>query len=339
MIHIDGSQGEGGGQVLRSALTLSLVTGQAFRMEKIRARRSRPGLLTQHLTAVLAAAEVGGAELSGVQRGSQELTFQPREIRPGEYRFTVATAGSATLVLQTVLPALLTAPAPSRLVLEGGTHNPWAPPFEFLQRAFLPLLGRMGPRVEATLERAGFYPAGGGRFRIEISPVPQLQSINLLERGAVHRQSARAIVSRLPLGIARREIDTLAEALSWPADCCRAEGVDSAGPGNAVIVEIESQHVTEVFTAFGRKGVPAEAVAREAAGQVQRYLAAGAAVGEHLADQLLIPFSLSGGGTYRTLAPSSHMLTNVEVLRRFLPVDVLTRPLGDDLWEVAVQGR
>ncbi len=185
MITIDGSQGEGGGQVLRTSLGLSLVTGKAFRIEKIRAGREKPGLLRQHLTAVRAAAQVGGAKVSGDEIGSRTLAFEPEQVRGGEYEFAVGTAGSATLVLQTVLPALIVAGGPSRLTLKGGTHNPWSPPFDFLQKAFLPLLERMGAKVTAELIRPGFYPAGGGEFTVEIQPVPggRLQPLDLLERG------------------------------------------------------------------------------------------------------------------------------------------------------------
>ena len=164
MIRIDGSFGEGGGQILRTSLSLSLATGKAFRIEKVRAGRERPGLLRQHLTAVLAAAEVGGAEVQGATLGSTELTFSPGAIRAGEYRFSVGTAGSGTLVFQTILPALMLAAKPSRIVIEGGTHNIAAPPFDFLARTFVPLLERMGPKVQLQFERYGFYPAGGGRF-------------------------------------------------------------------------------------------------------------------------------------------------------------------------------
>src|SRR5437867_958993 len=164
MLLIDGSQGEGGGQILRTALGLSLVTGTPIRIEKIRAGRAKPGLLRQHLTAVNAATAIGAVDVEGATLGSQELTFRPGTVKPGEYRFAVGTAGSTGLVLQTVLPPLLTAPGPSTLTLEGGTHNPTAPPFDFLARAFLPLISRMGPSATARLERPGFYPAGGGQM-------------------------------------------------------------------------------------------------------------------------------------------------------------------------------
>src|SRR5712675_2047994 len=164
MITIDGSEGEGGGQILRTSLALSLVTGQPFRMERIRAKRQKPGLLRQHLTAVEAAKTVGRAEATGGALNSQTLEFNPGPVTPGNYRFAVGTAGSATLVFQTVLPALLTASGHSTLTLEGGTHNPLAPPFDFLARSFTPLIHGMGPTVELELRTPGFFPAGGGCF-------------------------------------------------------------------------------------------------------------------------------------------------------------------------------
>ena len=206
MLTIDGSQGEGGGQILRTSLALAAVTGTPFSIEKIRAGREKPGLLRQHLTAVKAAAEICAASVAGAEMGSSALTFRPGPAKAGEYAFSVGTAGSATLVLQTVLPALMIASAPSSLVLEGGTHNPGAPPFEFLEKCLLPLLNRMGPTIVAKLERPGFYPAGGGRFTVEISPVPALQQLEMVERGTPRSVKARAIVVifRVRLRDARR---------------------------------------------------------------------------------------------------------------------------------------
>ena len=336
-ITIDGSQGEGGGQILRSSLALSLVTGTPFRIERIRAGRKKPGLLRQHLTAVNAAVEVGQAEIHGASLGSPELTFVPGSVRAGDYRFAVGTAGSATLVFQTVLPALLTAGGPSRLTLEGGTHNPFAPPFDFLDRAFLPLVRRMGPRVETVLERPGFYPAGGGLFRAAIDPVERLGRLDLPLRGEVRRRSARAIVSGLPLGIARRELSVVRHRLSWGEECLHAEEARSPGPGNILLIEIESENVTEVFTGFGERGRSAEAVAAGAVEEACSYIASGAPVGVHLADQLLLPLAQAGGGSFRTLAPSRHTATNAEVLKRFLDVDVrMTREEGET-WLVEVE--
>jgi RNA 3'-terminal phosphate cyclase (ATP) len=318
MFTIDGSRGEGGGQILRSALSLALVTGTPVRIHGIRAGRARPGLMRQHLTAVRAAAEVGRAEVSGAEIGSREVVFRPRAVEPGAYRFNVGSAGSTTLVLQTVLPALATASGPSELTLEGGTHNPMAPPFDFLERAFLPLLGRMGPRVTAHLEASGFYPAGGGRLRVSVAPAP-LTRLELPERGELRSRAVVAMVANLPGAIARRELDAAAAVLGWDASCLRIQVVKGApGPGNVVTILVESEHVTEVFTGFGEKGVRAEVVAERAAKEARAYLDAGVPVGEHLADQLLLPMALGGGGAFRTGAPSSHTRTQIELLEQML---------------------
>src|SRR5512138_3420845 len=259
MITIDGSQGEGGGQILRTSLALSLVTGQPFRMERIRAKRQKPGLLRLHLTAVEAAKTVGCAEVEGAALSSLTLEFRPGPVTPGNYRFAVGTAGSATLVLQTVLPALLTASGHSTLTLEGGTHNPMAPPFDFLAKCFMPLIRRMGPLVELELRRHGFYPAGGGRFHARIEPAKKLSRLDLLERGPVRSRQARVLVSKLPEHVGHRELAVVRDELKRPAEECVVEAVRyTVGPGNAVCLVVEAEHVTEVFTDFGERGRPAE---------------------------------------------------------------------------------
>ncbi|MCL2745353.1 MAG: RNA 3'-terminal phosphate cyclase, partial [Planctomycetaceae bacterium] len=192
-IHIDGSQGEGGGQVLRSSLALSLVTGIPFTIDNIRAKRVKPGLRQQHLTAVRAAAEVGGCNVDNTKVGAVRLDFRPAQVKGGDYTFNVGTAGSVTLVLQTVLPALMLAEEPSTLTLRGGTHNPMAPPFDFLQRVYLPLVKRLGPTIEATLVKPGFYPAGGGEFRAAITPVRKLSNLELTRRGDILQQKGKII--------------------------------------------------------------------------------------------------------------------------------------------------
>ena len=336
MLVLDGSQGEGGGQILRSALGLSLLTGTPFRIDNIRAGRPRPGLMRQHLTAVEAAAAVGGGEVSGAAVGARSLFFRPGRPRGGDYHFSVGTAGSTTLVLQTVLPALITAPGPSTILLEGGTHNPSSPPFEFLARSFLPLLARMGPRVEAALERPGFYPAGGGRLRVTIAPCARLQPMVLEERGVIVGRRARALVSNLPRTIAEREVDRLTTALGWDARAFSIERVDSAGPGNVVLVEVESENVTEVFVGFGEKHLQAELVADRAAGEAMEYLAAGVPVGPHLADQLILPLALAGGGSFRTIAPTNHTRTQLAVVQRFLELTPRMTEVGDGSWRFSV---
>jgi RNA 3'-terminal phosphate cyclase (ATP) len=338
MIRIDGSKGEGGGQILRSALALSMVTGRPFQIEKIRAGRAKPGLMRQHLTAVLAAQKICEAEVGGAEIGSAALTFTPRAVRGGAYAFAVGTAGSCTLVLQTVLPALLQADAPSVVTLEGGTHNPYAPPFDFLAQSFLPLLGRMGATVTARLERAGFYPAGGGRMVVEIAPAPRLQPLELRVRGPILRQRARALVARLPAVIGERELKTLRELITLPEADCVVESVpDSLGPGNVLLLELASDGVTEVITGFGERDVPAEKVARNVAEEARAYLASDVPVGKRLADQLLIPLALAGGGGFRTLPLSRHTQTNMEIISRFLPVTFATATAEDRSVEVSVR--
>lgn len=338
MLTIDGSFGEGGGQILRTSLALSLVTGKPFRMEKIRAGRKTPGFLRQHLTAVNAATKIGQAEVEGASIGSQQLAFTPGSITAGEYAFAVGTAGSTTLVLQTVLPALLLAKGPSQLTLEGGTHNPFAPPFDFLARAFLPLLNRMGARVEAKLERYGFYPAGGGKLSVTIEPTSALTRLELIERGEMIGRQARAVVANLSLRIAERELKIIARKMSWKDEWLRAEAVDnSPGPGNVVMIEIESQHVTEVFTGFGERGVAAEAVADQAVQAARRYLASGAAVGEYLADQLLVPMAMAGGGAFTAVPPSRHATTNIEIIRKFLAVEIVAAPMNNRVWRIEIK--
>jgi RNA 3'-terminal phosphate cyclase (ATP) len=322
MITIDGANGEGGGQVLRTALALALATRTAFRIENIRARRERPGLMRQHLTAVHAAAAVGRARVEGDALGSRSLTFEPQAVEAGDYAWSVGTAGSATLVLQTVLLPLLLASGPTTLTIEGGTHNPWAPPFDFLERVFLRIVNRMGPRVAVKLERPGFYPAGGGRFTVTIEPAPALGRLEICERGEITSRRACAVVANLPRHIAERELATVVKALNWSPDAGAIEVVTAAGPGNIVFIEIDSEHVVEICTGFGESGTTAEAVAGQAARAARRYLASGVPVGDHLADQLLPVMALGEGGSFRTLALTQHARTNAEVIKRFLDVSI-----------------
>ncbi|MCU0879014.1 MAG: RNA 3'-terminal phosphate cyclase [Pirellulaceae bacterium] len=332
LLHIDGSQGEGGGQIVRSALALSLVTGRPIVIERIRAGRAKPGLMRQHLTAVQAATAIGQADVRGAEIGSPRLEFTPRGIHPGSYQFSVGTAGSATLVLQTVLPALLIAECPSELILEGGTHNPWAPPFDFLEQAFLPLIRRMGPQVTVTLDNYGFYPAGGGRFAVQIDPQPRLAGFDLLERGPIQRRAVLGLVANLPRHIAAREVERILEKCSWEPAVGRVEAIRAHGPGNVVFAAMASKHVTEVFTGFGRTGASAEKVADEVVRQIRDYLGDDVPVGPYLADQLLLPLgisawqsrgtSLPGGGSFRTGPLSRHATTHIDLLRQMLGVRI-----------------
>jgi RNA 3'-terminal phosphate cyclase (ATP) len=337
MLTIDGSMGEGGGQIFRTTLALSLLQGVPVRFTNIRAGRPKPGLMRQHLTALQAAVRVSVGHADGAQVGATEVTFRPGSVRGGEYSFSVGTAGSTTLVLQTLLPALLFAATPSTLVLEGGTHNPHAPPFEHLSEALLPILHRMGAKVQVHLEKPGFYPMGGGRLRVTVEPCAKLSRLDLLERGPLVTRSARALVSSIPRRIGEREIQTIRAQLGWSRQDAHTDVIESTdGPANVLIVSCESQHVTEIFTGFGERGVSAELVAQGVAREALAYLTAEVPVGEHLADQLLLPMALAGGGSFRTVEPSSHTRTQAVVIREFLGVKTQMLQLAERAWEVTV---
>lgn len=333
--------GEGGGQVLRSSLALSVCTGRPFRIEHIRARRDVPGLRAQHLAAVRAAASVGGAEVEGAEKGSGELLFRPRGIHGGGHRFSTGTAGSATLVLQTVLPPLSRAGRPSSLVLEGGTHNPHAPPFEFLSASLLPLVARTGPEIEVELERPGFYPAGGGRFRARVRPGAIWSPLLLEERGPELHRRARAIVSALPRHIAERELSVAHAMLAMRPDALEVVEVpreEAVGPGNALMIEVAHRNVTGVFTGFGERGKPAEEVAREASREALDWVESGLPVGPRLADQLLVPLAVGAGGRFLTAEPTPHTRTNAEVVRIFTEAEVSLEEVdGEGRWRVEVR--
>lgn len=338
MIMIDGSEGEGGGQVLRTALALSLVTGLPFRVSNIRANRPRTGVMRQHVTAIEAACAVGGTDCEELEIGAPEISFTPGPVKPGDHHFAIGSAGSTSLVLQTVLPPLMLADAPSRLVLEGGTHNIYAPPFDFIDRVFLPILNRMGPRVTARLVRPGFYPAGGGRIEVEIVPVSKLTPIDLVERGELRRVQAKAVVAALPGEIAVRELNAANKILDWPEEARKIEQLpERTGPGNILMLEAEFDHVTEIISGFGKLGVSAETVGQQAAKRMAGYLASGAAVGPYLADQLLLPMALAGRGTFTTVKPTGHSQTVIEVISKFLSVkgSFESGPLGAHMGIIA----
>jgi RNA 3'-terminal phosphate cyclase (ATP) len=339
MIIIDGSEGEGGGQVLRTALSLSLVTGKPFRIENIRANRSRPGVMRQHVTAVEAACAIGAAECDELKVGASTLAFTPGTVTPGDYHFAVGTAGSTSLVLQTVLPPLMLAGGASRLVLEGGTHNIYAPPFDFIERVFLPLLNRMGPRVSARLASYGFYPAGGGRIEVAIEPCAKLARLDLIERGALRSVKARAIVAALPGNIAVRELEAVEKILGWPEEARKIEQLPQrSGPGNILLLEAEFDHVTELMSGFGKLGVPAQTVGEQAAKRMAGYLASDAVAGPYLADQLLLPMALAGGGSFTTVKPSQHSRTAADVIALFLGTRVTFEEQESGVQLVSVAG-
>ena len=320
-VEIDGGQGEGGGQIVRSALGLSMATGRPFRLRRIRAGRKRPGLMRQHLTAVEASAQLCSADVSGAEIGAMELSFAPGMPNGGEHHFSVGTAGSANLVLQAVLPGLLAAQRPSSVRIEGGTHNPWAPPSDFLSRTFAPRLRDMGVGIDLTLERHGFYPAGGGSVKATITPPRPWRPLELLERGPFEGVDVEILLAG---GVPRRVAERQEQIVRRKLDVRSAEirEVDSLGPGNAVLLAATSGPVTEIATGFGEIGKASEVVLKRPIASVRHLLQSPAPVGEHLADQLLVPMALGAGGVFRTHNVSRHTRTNVDVIQRFLDVDI-----------------
>jgi len=343
LLELDGSAGEGGGQMLRSALTLSMCTGRPFRMRHIRAGRERPGLLRQHVACVAASQAISGGSADGVETGSTEVAFSPGEVRAGDHVFGVGSAGSCTLVLQTVWPALMDQRAPSRIMLRGGTHNPGAPPFHFIERAYAPLMRRLGCPSDLRLRRHGFYPTGGGGIEVVLPGADDgpLKPFDLLERGALRSGYAECLVAAVPRHVGARELDTLGRALGWSGDQLRLPLVrQNEGPGNALMVTLEHDHLVELFTAFGEKGVSAETVARNVVREVRAYTAGRAALGPWLADQWLLPLAIavwrSGMPAAFTCASlSAHARSNLELVGRFLPVTFRTEPVETG-WRVDI---
>lgn len=331
-LEIDGSLGEGGGQILRSSLALSLITGRSFRLRNIRARRAKPGLQPQHLTAVRAAAAIGQAHTIGATAGSLQLDFHPGTVRAGDYRFDIGTAGATALVLHTVYLPLALQPESSRLVFEGGTHNEQAPCFHFLDATWRAYMARVGIEMSLHLERPGFYPKGGGRFRATIAGASELRGLTLDTRPALtHASGLSASSGGLPDHIAERQraraVERLAEA-GITAELREEHWI--GGKGTMLAVTFDQTAVPTMFFGLGALGRPAEAVADEAVAQAIAFRDAGAPVDEHSADQLLLPLSLAADpSVYRVSRVTAHLGSHIDVVRSFLARDIVCdAPVG-----------
>lgn len=343
VVQIDGARGEGGGQILRTSLALSMITGRPLVMQRIRAGRAKPGLRRQHLACVHAAAHLCNARVTGDRVGSQALEFEPGPLAAGPTELTIdiGTAGSTSLVVQTILvPAIASGHGLVARVL-GGTHNPMAPPFDFLDRVFLPHLRAMGARVALTLDRHGFAVGGGapgkqdwhddetphrGQLTLTVHPGGALKPLEVTEAGPIIARRATALLVRLPTHVADRELGVVRERLGFAAADCRVVELTGGGPANVLLVEVERAGGRELVTRFGEKGLRAELVADRACNELEAYLRADVPVGEHLADQLLLPLAVAGGGRFRCTPLSSHALTNIETIRHFLDVPIGVEP-------------
>lgn len=317
--------GEGGGQVLRSALTLSVLTGQPFRMERIRARRPKPGLMPQHLRAVLAASSVCDARVTGAALHAQTLSFEPGRTRPGHYRFNIGTAGAISLVLQTIFMPLSFADGPSDVELIGGTHVPLSPSFHYLQRHWLHYVARAGYRAALTLERAGFYPQGGGQMRAHIEPVTRPQPLTLIERGRLVDITLLSAVANLDISIAERQCEQARRRLigfGVPV-VARVERIPARSPGSFLLLLARFESAQACYGALGMRGKRAEQVADEAVSGLRRFLQTEAAVDAYLADQLLLPLAFAPGrSSLYTAEITGHLKTNADVIAAFVPANI-----------------
>ena len=323
MIEIDGTFGEGGGQILRTSLSLAAITGQAVHFVNIRAKRRKPGLMRQHLACVNAATEITGGHVSGAELNSQELTFEPGAIRGGDYHFAVGSAGSVTLIAQTVIPVLLNADKPSTVEIEGGTHVDQTPIFEFFDRVYLPALRGMGAEVTAKMDRVGFYPAGGGKIVLEIQPIKTWKHFECLQAGNLKR----SLLTVMGHGVDEQIMDDELTICKRKVDGktvlrCMKQTVESPGPGNVLYAQMEYENITELFSICGAFNVSRREVGERVAGMLNKYLELNVPVGRFLADQLLLPMAIGAGGKYLTSPPTKHSQTNIEVIRKFLNTDI-----------------
>lgn len=327
LIKIDGSEGEGGGQILRTALALSMITGKAFELKNIRAGRKKAGLMRQHLVCVQASQRISNAIIEGAELHSQNLYFEPQQIQAGQYDFNIGSAGSTMLVFQTLLPALMVQEQPSQITIEGGTHNPMAPTADFVAQCFLPSIKKLGIDVDFEVEKAGFFPVGGGRVQASIQPWLERHALAAVERGALQSIDVFAGCLNLPTEIAERELVVLKQQL--PANNAQHIYLTGVSQGNTAYVTVHSEQHCQLFTVLGEMKKSSERVAHDLVREVKKYLASDAVVDEHLADQLLLPLALGRGGEFTTQVISEHTRTQAMMIQKFLDCDIIFKSRAD----------
>lgn len=325
LLEIDGSLGEGGGQILRTSLALSLLTGKGFHLSNVRAGRSKPGLQPQHLMCVRAAATIGQAQVRGASKGSSELHFEPGALVPGKYHFAIGTAGATSLVLHTVYLPLAMAGAASELTIDGGTHVRACPCYHFLETTWGGYMKLLGLRIDVKMRRPGFYPRGGGLLQAHIEPCRPLQGLRLENITPATRITGFSAVAGLPEHIARRQAQRACKrlhVLGLPVHL--NEEIWQGGLGSVLTLLLNTQPVPTMFFALGERGKPAERVADEAVAQVVRFHEAETnAMDEHSGDQILLPLALAEGpSTIGVATVTSHLLTNAAVIRRFVEREI-----------------
>ncbi len=326
MVEIDGAFGEGGGQILRTSLTLAALTGKPLQMHHIRANRSKPGLRAQHLTAVRAIADITTADVTGAALHSQALQLVPTGLRAGRYQFDIETAGALTLVLQTIFLPLSFANGFSEVTLTGGTHVPWSPTYHYIERHWLPIMTKIGFRLQMGLDKAGFYPRGGGKMWIKILPPKQLSPFVCLERGKLTRIRGLSGVANLESHIAKRQKHQALRSFYEIGQDVKLKTLDMPSPGKGTFVQLEaafSKGGRACYSALGAPRKRAEKVADEAVSQLTTFLTADGCVDQYLADQLLLPLSMiPERSQFRTHKITQHLLTNAHVIQQFLAVEI-----------------
>ena len=343
MIEVDGAYGEGGGQILRSSLTLSALKDMPIRIYNIRDNRSQPGLRPQHLAAVKAIARLTNAEVSGAVLGSRELTIIPGAVRFGKYRFEIQTAGALTLVFQTVFLPLSFAGGTSEINFTGGTHVPSSPVFHYLEQQWLPIMRSLGFRCEVSLEQAGFYPRGGGLVKAKISSAKPITSFKCLQRGNLRRIRGISGIANLDDGIAKRQKHQALQRL-YPLTRdvkIKTQHLASPGMGSFIFIKAEFDGAgSACFSALGAKGKRAELVADEAVDKLLAFLETDGCVDQYLGDQLLLPLSFSAeNSAYRTSKITSHLLTNAYVVNLFFSEGVIVEGTQGEPGNILVKGR
>ena len=338
MIEIDGCMGEGGGQVLRIALALSMALGKPFHISGIRGKRSKPGLKRQHLACVKAAAAICSAKILGAEVNSTELTFLPGKVKAGEYRFEIGSGGSCCLVLQAVMPPLLVADAPSKLTVTGGTHVPMAPVFDFFQQTLLPCLEKMGPKLTTSINRPGFMQIGGGTVTAEIRPAEKLAPLDKCVSGEILSLKGSIISYNLDESIIERETVTLQSGFLPKLSELDIEMKSSrlTGRGNVVMLELTTTSGTTVASAVAQRGLAAEKVAASAMNRMNKFIRANVPVDVHLADQLIVPLTLAGGGRFLTEKPSLHTTTALAVVAMFTDIKSEIIQINPQAWEISI---
>jgi len=324
MIEIDGNYGEGGGQILRTALSLSCLYKKPFRIVNIRKGRKRSGLMPQHLLSVRAAQLLSSAEVEGDDTGSTELSFSPHEIKGGDFFFDIGTAGSTSLVLQTLIPALVFLEGKNSVILKGGTHVPYSPSFHYLEGVFIQVLKRLGIDIQLTIESYGFYPKGGGEIRAEIFPAKEIKPLRVIERGMMSGLRGYSGVGNLPLSIAERQRNALLERihsqikdLRCPVDI-ELLNVSTPGQGTFIFLQSELKHSMAGFTSLGERGKRAETVGEEAAREFINYYHSDAVFDQHLPDQIALYLSMCNKESeFTTSCITQHLMTNLWAISLF----------------------